>query len=656
MRMRVSSVAPSRKPLRCGCRALLIVLFLPSLAAAGSDFAASAPQSAKAPPNAPVITKVEPPNWWVGLTPEVMLLLSGRHLAATRVQCNLPTLKVMRTQSSAAGTYLFLWLRIAPETRTGTAVCRVTTPDGTTPFEFPLAARAATIGRFQGLARGDVLYLIMPDRFANGDPANDEPPEAPDSHDRAKPRAYHGGDLRGIREHLGYLKDLGVTTLWLTPIVKNAAAQDYHGYSAVDLYDVDPHLGSLADYRDLVAAAHQQHMKIFFDAVPNHVGPLHPWVDHPPLPDWFHGSRAHHLDSFTPVHGPFYAEPEKQPNDLFETLVDPHAPVSLRKNLTEGWFLGILPDLNTENPVVAQYLLQNSIWWAETSGLDGFRVDTFPYVNRRFWAEWHAGLRKIYPNLTTLGEVFHPDPSVTSFFVGGQRRWDGIDSGLTTVFDFPMYFALRDVLLNGAPPARIADVLRHDSLYPRPNLLVPFFANHDVPRFASAQGSSAERLQLAFGLTLTLRGVPQLYYGDEIGMPGGTDPDNRRDFPGGWKDDARNAFTKEGRSSQQQAIFSYVQALLRLRREHPALESGTLCHLASDSDSYVFLRETEDERIVVAFHNAAQPRNLRVSIADTPASGSAGAEVLFGDGQARVAGSELQLALPAQSLSIFLLD
>jgi glycosidase len=656
MRIPVSRVAPSRLWFRRVFRALLTVFFLASLSAAGPDFVAAVPQSAEASPNAPRITKVEPPNWWVGLTPDVMLLLSGSNLAATHVQCNLPAVKVMRTQSSAGGTYLFIWLRIAPEARSGTAVCRVTTPGGTTPFEFPLAARKPAAGRFQGLATGDVLYLIMPDRFANGDPANDEPLAAPGSYDRAKPRSYHGGDLRGIREHLGYLKDLGITTLWLTPIVKNGAAQDYHGYSAVDLYDVDPHLGSLADYQDLVAAAHQQHIKIFFDAVPNHVGPLHPWVDHPPLPDWFHGSRANHLDSFTPVHGPFYAGPEKQPNDLFELLADPHAPVSLRKNLTEGWFFGILPDLNTENPVVAQYLLQNGIWWAESSGLDGFRLDTFPCVDRRFWAGWHAGLRRIYPNLATIGEVFHPDPSVTSFFVGGQRRWDGIDSGLTTVFDFPLYFALRDVLLNGAPAARIADVLRHDSLYPRPSLLVPFFGNHDVPRFVSAEGGSPEKLKLAFGLTLTLRGIPQLCYGDEIGMPGGADPDNRRDFPGGWNDDARNAFTEAGRTPQQQAIFAYVQALLRLRREHPALESGKLWHLASDAGSYVFLRETQDERIVVAFNNAAQSRDLRLPLADTPASGAAGAVALFGDARAQVTRSGLQLALPPRSLSIFLLD
>ncbi len=498
----------------------------------------------------------------------------------------------------------------------------------------------------------------MPDRFANGDPTNDQPTEAPDSLDRAKPRAYHGGDLRGIREHLPYLKELGVTTLWLTPVLKNAAAQNYHGYSAVDLYALDPHLGSLRDYQDLVAAAHRQGMKILFDVVVNHTGPQHPWVADPPLPDWFHGTAEQHTNSGAPLNKTFYGKSggQTQSNDPFETLVDPHAGPALSKNLTEGWFANVLPDLNTENPVVAQYLLQNSTWWAEKSGLDGYRLDTFPYVPRKFWANWHAGLRRIYPNLATIGEVFHPDPSVTFFFVGGQKRYDGIDSGVTTIFDFPLYFTVRDVLLHGAPAGRIADVLRHDSLYPHADSLITFFANHDVPRFASADGSSAAKVQLAFALTLTLRGIPQLYYGDEIGMPGAGDPDNRRDFPGGWIGDAHNAFTAEGRSTEQQRLFVYVQTLLRVRREHPVLARGRLWHLASDDASYVFGRDSDEEKVVVAFNNSSAPREMRIPLQGTFAQGTAGLSMLFGEAHAKIDGSEMEVTMPAQSLSIFQLN
>lgn len=609
-------------------------------------------------PDAPTVTKVEPPSWWVNLTTDLMILLSGTHLQATHVSCNLPEITVSRTESSANGTYLFVWMKLDANLKSGTTVCRITTAKGQTTFELPLAARKQILGRNQGLTPDDVMYLIMPDRFANGDATNDEPAEFPGSHDRAKPRAFHGGDLRGVREHLPYLKDLGITTLWLTPVVKNGAAADYHGYGAVDLYAVDPHLGSVQDYQDLVDAAHKQHQKVFFDAVPNHVGPLHPWVKNPPLPDWFHGTAAQHIDSYPTIKGSFYGQPDKKEitNDLFESLVDPHTPPQMRRNLTDGWFFSLLPDLNTENPTVVRYLIQNSIWWAEMSGLDGYRIDTFPYVPRGFWSEWHTALRRIYPRLSTIGEVFHPDPTVTSFFVGGRRGWDGIDTQLTTEFDFPTYFTLRDVLLKGAPVGKIANILRQDSLYLHPEYLLPFFANHDTTRFAGMPGATPAKLKLAFGLILTLRGIPEIYYGDEIAMPGGGDPDNRRDFPGGWHDDPQNAFTPEGRTTEQQEIFQFVQSLLRLRKAHDALRSGRLWHLSADDSSYIFVRESDEERLVVAFNNAATEKSLKISLRDTPVENTAGLSVLFGDAHGELAGRELRLTLPPHSISIFQLD
>ena len=631
---------------------------LAALAFGSVCLATQANQEQQSQPNTPVVTKIEPPSWWINLTPEVMLLVYGHHLEATHASCNLQSVVVERTESAAGGEYLFVWLKIAPDVKSGTAVCRLTTPTGNASFELPLAARGPRLGRNQGLSTEDVIYLIMPDRFANGDPMNDEPAGTSGSHERTNPRAYHGGDLRGIREHLPYLKELGVTALWLTPVVKNGAAQDYHGYSATDLYAVDPHLGTIQDYRDLVAEAHKQGVKIIFDFVPNHVGSKNPWVEAPPMRDWFHGTQPHHTSTSEEPSGISYgkANDPTKAHDPFELLVDPHSLPRFSKNLTEGWFFGALPDLNTENQVVAEYLLQESIWWAETSGLDGFRLDTFPYVPRKFWSTWHTRLHQLYPFLTTVGEVFHPDPTVTSFFQGGVRRYDGVDSGLNTLFDYPMYFVLRDVLLRDARVGRIADVLRHDSLYLHPDGLVTFFGNHDVPRFASAAGSSVAKLELAFGLTLTMRGIPELYYGDEIGMPGGGDPDNRRDFPGGWSGDAKNAFTAEGRNGEQQALFVYVQTLLRLRRQHPALQGGKMWHLFSDETSYVFLRETEEERVLVALNNAAESRGLKIPLNETPAQGAAGFTQLLGQATADVFAGEARIAMPAKSISIFLLD
>jgi neopullulanase len=633
------------------CSRLLLTLFFLACIAPGVRAQAASGS------NAPIVKKIEPPNWWVGLTPDVMLLLSGKNLQATHAQCNLREVVVDRTQSSINGDYLFIWLKFLPQLKSGTAVCRIVTANGETSFELPIAARKQILGRNQGLSLDDVIYLIMPDRFANGDPTNDEPAEFPGSHDRQKPRAYHGGDLRGIEQHLPYLKDLGVTTLWLTPIVKNGAAADYHGYGAVDEYAVDPHLGTLQDYQELVEAAHKQHMKVFFDIVPNHVGPLNPWVNDPPMPNWFHGTPQDHLSTFSPFPASFYGEAGKKGNaDLFELLVDPHTPPLMRKNLTDGWFFGVLPDMNTENPVVADYLIQNAIWWAEVSGLDGYRIDTFPYVPRAFWAQWHEQLRRLYPRLSTIGEVFHPDPTVTSFFAGGRTGWDGIDTQLTTLFDFPLYYTLRDVLLNQAPVGRVTSILRQDSLYPHPDFLVPFFGNHDTPRFAGAPGATPEKIKLAFALTLTIRGIPEIYYGDEIGMQGGGDPDNRRDFPGGWLEDQNNAFLQKGRTKDQQQIFEYVQSLLRLRREHDSLRGGKLWDLASDDSTYVFLRQSDEEKLLIAFNNGPASKTLALSLQDTPAAEAADIAPIFGSAEADLAGRQLHLVLPPQSLSIFALQ
>lgn len=632
---------------RFGVCVLVLVIFMSSCLPAAAQNAND--------PNAPVVKKIEPPNWWVGLTHDVMLLLSGKNLEATHVRCNLPEIIVSQTQSGANGDYLFVWLKFGAGLKSGTAVCRITTPKGETTFELPIAARKQILGRNQGLSLDDVLYLIVPDRFANGDPTNDEPAEFSGPRERAKPRAYHGGDLRGIRDHLEYLKELDVTTLALTSIVKNGASKDSHDYGAVDLYAVDPHLGTLQEYQELVQAAHKEHMKVFFDAAPNHVGVSHPWVSDPPMSDWFHGKPTEHLSSLSPLKESFYGGHEKKEpsTDVLESLEDPHAPPQFRKKMTEGWYPGAWPDLNTENPLVVQYLLQNSIWWAESSGLDGYRVDTVPYVSRKFWEEWHQGLRRIYPRLSTIGEVFHRDPEVASFFAGGRKGWDGIDTEFTTVFDFPLHFALRDVLLHGAPAGRIADILRQDALYPHPEYLVSFLGNHKVTRFAGERGATPTKLRLAFGLALTLRGVPELYYGDEIGLPRGGDSDNSGDFPGGWPEDAQNAFTREGRTREQSGLFGYAQSLLRVRHEHAALRGGKLWHLASDDSSYVFMRETEEDKLVVAFHNGSTNREVKISLRDTPAQEASDISLLLGDAQAELSGRELRLQLPAQSLTIF---
>ncbi len=311
------------------------------------------------------------------------------------------------------------------------------------------------------------MYLIMTDRFADGDTTNDGTP-AEHAAELAKPRGWHGDDLRGIEQHINYLQDLGITTVWITPVYQNHGPESYHGHGATDMYSVDEHYGTLDDLKSLAASLHAHNLKLVLDTVPNHVGATHEWVYDPPEPTWFHGTAAHHTIA--------------QGN--FSPLTDPHAPWRDQQNVTEGWFANVLPDLNQENPAVSRYLIQNAIWWTEQAGLDGLRLDTFPYIARPFWHNFHAQIHTLYPRLTTVGEIFNPDPIITSPFAGGVTR-NGFDTGLYTPFDFPTYHALHDIFLHDAPMSKLAEVLRLDSLYPHPERLVPFIGNHDTTRFST---------------------------------------------------------------------------------------------------------------------------------------------------------------------------
>lgn len=585
---------------------------------------------------APVVRKVEPPNWWTHFTPELSLLLTGENLSGARVESATSGVTLLNSDASANGHYLFVHLRLNPDLPAGTVGLRLLTAGGSTTVQLPIAARADTTGHFEGSSRDDVIYLIMPDRFADGDPSNDRPPQSTGTYDRRNPMAYHGGDLRGIRQHLGYLHDLGVTSLWLTPVWKNANS-DYHGYHVVDFYALDDHMGSMREYQDLVADAHKLGMKVLIDFVANHTGPNHPWANDPPTPTWFHGSPAHHLD----------------PAYVFSGLVDPHASPREWRATVEGWFAGKLPDLNTDDPPLGLYLAQNAMWWVEMAQLDGLRLDTFPYCSREFWSGWHERLRQVYPHINTIGEVADRDSTITSFFEGGRKRFDGIDSGLATVFDFPLENALRDVVIKGEPMQKIIDVLKHDELYPRPEMLVTFFGNHDHTRFISEKGSDAGKLKAAFSLLLTLRGIPQIYSGDEIGMPGGADPDNRHDFPGGFPGDLRNAFTASGRTPEQQDVFAHVQSLLALRQAHPALRTGKQSHIGWDDSYYAFVRELPDEKLLVVYNNAESVRDLNIPLADTPMQNAHQLQPLFGKAPATIVEGVARVTVTPRSIAVF---
>jgi len=600
------------------------------------------PQTDAREAQAPAVHKIEPPNWWVNYSPELTLLLTGENLTDARVESPTKGVTALGSQTSANGHYLFVHLRLSPDLEPGKVTLRLLTAGGSTTLDLPVWARADPRGHFEGFSRDDVIYLIMPDRFADGDPANDRPPGSAGLYDRSKPMAYHGGDLRGIREHLGYLHDLGVTTLWLTPVWKNTDS-DYHGYHVVDFYALDDRMGSLQEYQALVSDAHKLGMKVLIDYVVNHTGPHHPWANDPPTPTWFHGTPAHHLE----------------PSYDFSGLVDPHASPREYLNTLDGWFAGKLPDLNPDDPELAIYLAQNAEWWTEIAQLDGFRLDTFPYSTRKFWSGWHERLRQIYPQITypqimDVGEVADGDSTITSFFEGGRKQFDGIDSGLATVFDFPLTSALREVVIAGAPMQKIVDVLRHDELYPHPETLVTFIGNHDDHRFVSETASGLAQLKAAFSLLLTLRGIPQIYSGDEIGMQGGDDPDNRRDFPGGFPGDRHNAFTAGGRTAEEQDVFAHVQSLLALRKSHSALRTGKQWNIGWDNTYYAFLRESppDKDKLLVIYNNAPSTRELNIPIENTPLETARQLQPVFGDTSAEIVNGKVQLSLPARTLAI----
>lgn len=557
---------------------------------------------------------------------------------------------------NAAGTHMFCDVFIPPNAASGPRNFEFTTSNGSARVSFSISAPLPGQNRFAGFTPDDTIYLIMPDRFADGDPANDDPANSPGLFDRTKPRYYHGGDFQGVINHLSYLRDLGVTALWLTPWYDNVnhlntqekytrdnqhsatgkPITDYHGYGAVDFYGVEEHFGDFTKLRELVDAAHAGGFRIIQDQVANHTGPYHPWVTNPPTPTWFNGTPANHL------------------NNSWQTwtLAVTNPPADKLRSTLEGWFINILPDLNQNDPETATYLIQNSLWWIGMTGEDAVRQDTLPYVPRSYWAKWTTALKLQYPDLTILGEMFDAKPELVSFFQGGRRQFDGVDSGVDTLFDFPLYFTIREVFARGQPMTRLDKILTADTNYVNARTLVTFLGLHDTPRFMSESGATIEGLQLAFTYLLTTRGTPLIYYGDEIAMRGGGDPDNRRDFPGGWAEDNRNAFEPAGRSAEEAQVHNHVRKLLALRRELEALRRGDTVQLESTEQTGAFARVTRDSSVIVAINNGNRPQTLRLLLPARLAAQSRWFDRLAKDRTIPTADGVLTLQLPARRAAL----
>ncbi|HYE15814.1 MAG TPA: alpha-amylase family glycosyl hydrolase, partial [Pyrinomonadaceae bacterium] len=378
-------------------------------------------------------------------------------------------------------------------------------------------------------------------------------------------------------------------------------------------------------------------LKVIQDQIANHTSPYHPWATDRPTPTWFYGTVESHLSN----------------NWQKWTAMDPSATEETKRRNLEGWFIDILPDLNQDDEEVRRYLIQNTLWWLGMVGFDAIRMDTLPHVPRHFWRDWSAAIKREYPQVNVLGELFDGDPALLAYFQRGRAGHDGIDTGIDTLYDFALFYAVRDSFAKGQSVRKLAQVLAHDWLYPNPGVLVPFLGVHDMERFMNEKGATTQGLKLAQTFIMTTRGTPLLYYGDELAMPGAGDPDNRRDFPGGFPGDARNAFRKEGRTAAENDVFNHLRTLAGVRAASPALRRGALLHLHDGEQQTVFARVHEGERVLIAFNNDTQPATFDFDVRPAGLADGVGVNnLLDADVNGRVAGGRLRLTLPARTSAV----
>lgn len=541
------------------------------------------------------LERVEPAFWWAGMRDgRLQLMVHGEGIGAYRASVRYPGVVLESAVTLDNPNYLFLNLRLERAVRPGTLDLVFRRGGATLHRPYRLLAREPGSAQRQGFGPADVILNLMPDRFANGNPANDRVPGYPDVVDRNDPdKARHGGDLAGIDQHLDYIAAMGYTQLWPTPLLEsNQPEYSYHGYAATDHYQIDPRHGSNEEYRALVQHARQRGIGVIQDIVLNHIGSRHWWMQDVPSRDWISNHNR-----FVPT---YHAR---------TTAGDPYAAKVDRQNYTAGWFEQSMPDMNQTNPYLATYQIQNTIWWIEYAGLSGVRADTYGYSDQAFLAEWSRRVMREYPRLNIVGEEWSDNPVVTSYWQRGKKQANGYVSYLPSVMDYPLHDTLRRALV--APDSLhsgltdLYEALINDTLYPAPGNLVLFEGNHDVPRLYSIVNEDLALYKMALAYVLTMRGIPQLYYGTEILMTSAKVRDDgsfRHDFPGGWAGDAVNAFTGAGLDEHQREAQAFVKKLLNWRKHEPALHHGKLLHYAPQDGTYVYFRYDGRHTIMVAFN------------------------------------------------------
>lgn len=547
------------------------------------------------------INRVEPQNWWAGMhNSSLQLLVNARNISGATAEVDYPGVKVAGTVVTDNANYLFVNLELAADVKPGKFDIKFF-KDGReiTKHEYELKERAANSANRMSFTSEDAIYLLMPDRFANGDPSNDDMPGMVEKANRKADYGRHGGDLKGVTEHLDYIADLGMTALWMTPILENnMEASSYHGYAITDYYNVDARLGSLEDYKVMCDKCHEKGIKVIMDMVFNHCGTNHWWMKDLPAKDWiFQWDGQYHGSSYR-----------------LSTVADMHASQYDLKLATEGWFDHTMADMNLGNELVKNYFIQNSIWWIETVGLDGIRQDTYPYSDKEAMREWNLRVREEYPNFNIVGEAWISQAEKLAYWQKDANNRDGYNSELPTIMDFPLMSALH-AAFNENPGwdegiIRLYNSLANDYLYANTNNILVMGENHDAGRLFTCVNKNIKSLKMATAFLATVRGIAQWYVGTEVLMEGdgARHCEIRRDFDGGWKGDAKDNF--KARKGNEADMYDYVAKLFNYRKTSDALRHGDLLHFLPANEVYVYFRTTANDCVMVVINNNADKQTL----------------------------------------------
>ena len=593
------------------------------------------------------LEKIEPPFWWADMpTEQLQLSLHGEGVGHYRASVDAPGITLVRQSAGDSPNYLFIYLEIGPDVEPGSFEVSLVNGKKSHSFSYELKSRTADTNRNLGFNSSDVIYLLMPDRFANGNPDNDTIEGMLEPANREDNSGRHGGDIQGVSDHLQYIKDLGMTAVWLTPVFENDQTPEYkayHGYAATDMYKIDRRFGSNEEFVAFVQKCHDMGLKVIMDMIHNHIGDQHWWMKDLPFKDWVHDQSVYGNTSFRAT----------VPSDPYASKYD-------LDKLQKGWFVNEMPDLNQHNPVLADYLIQNTLWWIEYSGIDGIRMDTYVYPYADYMARWAKETIEAYPGFNIVGESWVETVAHESYWQEDKEgENDGYNSYLPSVTDFQIHFALRDGMNSNfgweSGIMKLYYALSQDRLYSDPMKNVIFLDNHDLARYFSIIGEDVDKFKMSYAFLLTTRGIPQVYYGTELGFKQGNkggDGDKRADMPGGWEGDARSVFTAAGRTDAENDIYNYVSKVTNWRKGSEAIHKGKLVHFLPENDVYVYFRYTDNERVMVVLNNQKGEATL---------SHKKHIEMLRGFSQATdvVTGQTLDISkdfkVPGKTTSIFVL-